>query len=309
MFHINQNTHSSVINNDCNEPRELRRKGHTHEDLDGIFGNNATMLHNQLRWDDPSDIMQHTDRIMQAQLSIKVIVRRLDFVRNWKQWRDELYVTGVTGIAGKGSPHLYRFCRRKDVPVHLLLEVDSSGHAEDVLVEVREFMSSPTLSQPLQVAIPGGAGRPCTILCPLDLIPRDVITDAVKRDLAKFVELLKVHHPERQKAMDYLLQWISRSSTQGLTPPRRLSFLEAAPLDFDVPVVSPLHGPLHHAYPVKHISVNRKVAKRPRGDIPAVPDFVSYMALREGQGCMREQAQAEWNGFAILRAGGEIDDD
>ena len=92
------------------------RVAHTHEDLDAVWGVNATILGGQLRWDSPEQIAQHTSKVVDSLLgsSANTHVRRMDFVRDWKSWTDSLGISGVPGITGKGSPHYYRFSLRED---------------------------------------------------------------------------------------------------------------------------------------------------------------------------------------------------
>jgi hypothetical protein len=118
--------------------------------------------------------MEHTARVMQQQMAEPVHVQRLDLVRDWKQVRDQIGITGIIGMAGKGSPHFFRFCKRRHLPVNLL-EHAEPGHPEDVLLEVKEFMASQNLAQPIQVAIPGAHLR---IPIPDSVVQRSAITKA-----------------------------------------------------------------------------------------------------------------------------------
>ena len=241
--------------------------------------------------------MSHTERIMNSQLSDPVMVRRMDFTRRWKQLRDDLDIKGVHGIAGKGSPHFFRLTMRKHLPVAHVAKVEAPGHPEDVMLEVKHFMASDKLSQNIQVVSP--AQDPCPNF-PSEVLPRHAISVAQQRGLDKFIQLMHVHHPERIEAVRYLSEWMGRCNHDGLSPLRRLRFL-GSPRDFDMlPNRAERPTDLHHEYAVKHVQVTRKVAKRARGELVALPDFAAYLCHREAQGASRGKAQLEFNGMALL---------
>jgi hypothetical protein len=116
------------------------------------------------------------------------------------------------------------------------------------------------------------------------------------------ISLIKVHHPERTTAVKYLTEWMTRCTYEGLTPLKRLHVLEAA-RDFDV--LTPEGRPtvqLHHEYPLKHVHVARRVDKRSRSELVALPkSFAAYLSHREAQGVSRQTAEEEWNGMQILQ--------
>ena len=134
------------------------RVGHTHEDLDGLWGINQTVLGKQLSWDCPEDIIGHTRRVMEGLLATeRTFVEKLDFIRDWKGWMAPLDVR-FKGIAnGPGSQHFYRFWRRENVPADLLeyLPADS-GLPGDVFMEVRQFMADPTPCQAMELVLHQG---------------------------------------------------------------------------------------------------------------------------------------------------------
>ena len=286
------------------------RVGHTHEDLDGLWGVNATVLGKVTQWDSPNEIIQHTRRVMEATLGrLHVLVQRLDFVRPWKAWNSPLGVAGFKGVTGKGSPHYYRFSRREDLPAELLPRVDAVGDPKDVMLEIKEFMASPELCQDIVCVIPAAhidaAGPP-----PSSVLPRATIGPKMKADLKKFIDALKIQFPERTGAMDYITEWMTRSTSCGLTTPHLLTFFDhrcaAGPPVFAAPASIMT---LHHQYPVKAVQVTRveareigQGAKRARSG-PANMEFTAYVAHRVSQGHSAEDAQREWNGMALLRLG------
>ena len=153
------------------------RVGHTHEDLDGLWGINQTVLGNALSWDTPDDIIGLTRKVMESLLTDeRVFVERMDFVRAWKKWGAPLDVR-FQGIAnGPGSQHFYRFWRRENVPAPLLSFLpDDTGLQGDVLMEVRQYMASPKPCQSLEVVLRQGESD---LLAPVPegVLPRHIIS-------------------------------------------------------------------------------------------------------------------------------------
>jgi hypothetical protein len=132
------------------------RVAHTHEDLDGIWGVNQTVLGKVLSWDCPEDILGHTHRVVSGILSERTVVERMDFVRDWKSWGMPLDLK-FQGIAnGPGAQHFYRFWRRQTVPSTLLEYVPEAGMPGDVLLEVRQFMADPHPCQAFELVLHSG---------------------------------------------------------------------------------------------------------------------------------------------------------
>jgi hypothetical protein len=160
------------------------RVGHTHEDLDGLWGINQTVLGNALSWDTPDDIIGLTRKVMESLLTDeRVFVERMDFVRAWKKWGAPLDVR-FQGIAnGPGSQHFYRFWRRENVPAPLLSFLpDDTGLQGDVLMEVRQYMASPKPCQSLEVVLRQGESD---LLAPLPegVLPRHIISKDERVDV------------------------------------------------------------------------------------------------------------------------------
>ena len=137
------------------------RVGHTHEDLDGVWGVNQTVLGSVERWDCPQEIMAHTRGVVAPLCGPGTVVRRLDFVRDWKAWLQPLHLKGFPGIGpGPASPHFFHFAMRKDIPARMIGRTPPGGHPGDVLLEVRQFMASSEPSQDLLLVLPEGMAAP-----------------------------------------------------------------------------------------------------------------------------------------------------
>ena len=134
-----------------------------------------------------------------------------------------------------------------------------------------------------------------------------MIAESQKQGIKKYIDLMKVHHPERRRARDYLAEWVGRTSYEGLTPCRRLQFLEARYVHGDEAPRRMRRPTLSSAYPLKTVRVARRVQKRKHRDLPQLPNFYAYLSHREGLGISREQALDEWNGMALLHTAGAVE--
>lgn len=278
------------------------RVGHTHEDLDGYWGINQTVLGKVLSWDCPQDILRHTRHVMEGLLGREaVVVETLDFVRDWKAWEAPLDLR-FKGIAnGPGSQHLYRFWRRDCIPHDQLQHVPEScaaGLPGDVLMEVRQFMADNAPCQPFELVLRQGEGD-LLDPAPAAVLPRRPIAPAARRQVMSLVRKLGVHYPERARAREYLSDWCNRDSTDGMNLPRDLKFLRepsAALVDVDEPASRPL---VTGEVPARLVSVQRP-KRRPCAGLHNLPPFDAWLARRQAQGVSLEQAKQEWNGFALI---------
>jgi len=278
------------------------RVGHTHEDLDGYWGINQTVLGKVLSWDCPEDILGHTRRVMEGLLDKEdVVVETLDFVRDWKGWEAPLDLR-FKGIAnGPGAQHLYRFWRRECIPhtdLHWVPESCAKGLPGDVLMEVRHFMASDAPCQDYELVLHQGEADLLDPV-PAGVLPRRPIAPATVKQIQTFVDKLATHYPDRNRAREYLAKWCTRSSTNGMSLPRDLKFLRE-PAACLVLVDEPAPRPLATGeVPARLVSVQRP-KRRPDAGAHMLPSFNRWLARRHAQGVSLEQAQQEWNGFALI---------
>ena len=120
------------------------------------------------------------------------------------------------------------------------------------------------------------------------------------------MDLMRVHHPESaSEACAYLQDWVKGGHGRGLTPLRELTWMLRDLSEAHGPITRRALEPLDmvHTHPVKLVSVTRerKRQKRREASLPEVGDFEAYVARRESQGASQAEAQAEWNGLALLR--------
>ena len=172
------------------------------------------------------------------------------------------------------------------------------------MLEVKEFMCSPDLSQPIQVAV--RAEQILSSISPA-VLPRSAIPKKQLDGLRRFVALMCVHHSDREPAMQYLHEWMGRTSASGLTPMTDLRFWDQERKFDELPskrkaVSDPFA--LHHSYTVKKVTVALRKAgagKRPCVADGLPTDFIKYLQERVSQGASKEDAQEEWNGMVMLR--------
>ena len=291
------------------------RKGHTHEDLDGLWGVNSSELDHVTTWDHPGDILAHTQRVMSRTLGhVKATTRKLDFIRSWNSWREGLGVTGFPGITGKGSPHWYHFSLRNSLPNALLPRVAPearAGSPNDVMLEVKEFMADSDLSQDIIVAVPAEKASLIPV-APHTVVPRHVICSKLRGKLATFCTRLLRHFPDKTAAAAYIREWMDRADTSGLNRPLELRFLAGASAGgVGSARCVATEVAQQCAYPVKVVSVTRSEERAARrgstreraSGLPPLP-FAEYVAQRVAQGALEETARKEWNGLVIIGSAG-----
>jgi hypothetical protein len=278
------------------------RVGHTHEDLDGYWGINQTVLGKVLSWDCPEDILGHTRRVMEGLLSKEeVVVETLDFVRDWKTWEAPLDLR-FKGIAnGPGSQHFYRFWRRECIPhtdLHNIPDSCAAGLPGDVLMEVKQFMADKVPCQPFDLVLRQGEAD-LLDPAPAAVLPRRPIEPATVKQVRTMARKMETHYPDRHRAREYLSEWCTRSSTNGMNLPRDLKFLREPAvclLQVDEPALRPLAT---GEVPARLVSVQRP-KRRPNAGADNLPPFEDWLARRQAQGVSLEQAKREWNGFALI---------
>ena len=167
----------------------------------------------------------------------------------------------------------------------------------DVLLEVRQFMSSAEPCQDFELVLRQGEAdllKPS----PSGLLPRRVLAPGAARLLQAFIKKIQVHFPERHRAVQYLSEWSTRSETSGLNRPRKLGFLVGRPTVLQHAVAWVPRPLATGELPARHVSVAR-LRKRP-AERDTLPSFTVWLARRQAQGISAEQATHEWNGFALM---------
>ena len=92
--------------------------GHTHEDIDGTFGQLTVKL-SALEFDNDEDVvmllMQLAGALGIEQSSKRAsLAYKMDEAASWETWWDDLAVS-YTQMTGPRAPHVFKICLRKDL--------------------------------------------------------------------------------------------------------------------------------------------------------------------------------------------------
>lgn len=247
--------------------------GHTHEDIDGTFGQLTVKLAAE-EWDDDKQLLCILTRLL-SQLGTDRASReaslayKLDEAADWHGWWSESSLS-LSRMTGPDAPHWFRICELKDVGMAHASEADvpvssptgmPTPDPEDVVMVVRARMASPSVQQVLRL-IPAQRCRGMSIVQPADVVPRRQGGEEVKRKVARVAEALHLRGFLRWSAKDYLVGWAN--GTRPLEPrPTKYSFLEHSQ-DVEpqqrAPALSNLHRPVAQ---LVQVDVRRAGARQP----------------------------------------------
>ena len=211
---------------------------HTHEDLDGAYGQITVKLSFE-QFNDPNEVLECLQRIVDAagidsQTSCgRNAVYKLDQVALWDTWAANLGVT-FADHTGPDAPHFFKFCSRSDLgfcdggipgaaaveggttpewAAHIPRDTPSSG--EDVMLVTKHLLSS---QRALQVVGVIPAGRRANL--PLPAQPAGVQARNARPDAAEFIR-----SAEKAYSQGAINSTARNSNTSGtsnvsiLTPP------------------------------------------------------------------------------------------
>ena len=200
------------------------RKGHTHIDIDGTYGQITVRL-SRHEFDDDADVVDLLLHFL-GDLGIEPLSRRaslaykLDEAPCWdKRWAD--ITLKISNITGPQAPHWFKVCRRLDMDFLSVAGAEpfpGGGPARggDVLVQVKQWMHDEEILQ-VCTALPESAGQHFTVQ-PSGTAARRVIDPTTRRDLQRrSEELLKTKHISA-KSHDYLVEWSSGQRPRAARP-------------------------------------------------------------------------------------------
>ena len=291
--------------------------GHTHEDLDGLFSIMTTAIQKMQDWDDPMQMVEAVQRRMTSHMESRihrtpVKSGMLHAVRDWRLWLKDLDdIKSQRGLEGlmTSDCHWLCFCRRRDLHPDCAAVVSAPGSddsPDDVVLQIKRYMSDSELSQPPFVMLRAGASvhlqpyaGPGTwqTRTPID----NVLVDALNRLCKKVLKTV----PSRAGVVGYLQRWMAAPRVPPVPPicPAILTH------SFGTAVAGgaawQVFGEALRPDPTDDAPRSTVVVKRCRGagaqrhaDV-ALPAYVEF---RVSQGVSVHDAVQEWNGGQVLSA-------
>lgn len=147
--------------------------GHTHEDVDQLFGVVASLILQRFKFQTPQDLVRHLESTLRARVQAKgeeLHVGQLRTVRDFAGWlapvRRELY-NALASREGIEAPHSFAMKRRQDLSQQEAAMMRGPGVPEserpaDVMCVVKTYMRDRQPQQAPVCALPAGraAGIP-----------------------------------------------------------------------------------------------------------------------------------------------------
>ena len=208
--------------------------GHTHEDIDQLFGRLARFLLKQHRLEDPTAFVRAISKFMQELGQTTEVWHqcvKLDHVRDWRGWLSHLRVH-VQGIGGPGAPHRFRFERRADIPAQENIIAPkhwegAAAHPQDVILTTWARMSDPAGAPSLKptLYIPFVELLRLPPLGPGASTARNPMEKKFKDDLMKMAEKIRGAPYHMAAAADWIAQWLG--GTQSLAAPAAVDYVAA----------------------------------------------------------------------------------
>ena len=235
--------------------------GHTHDDLDGTFGQITVRL-SAFEFDDDMDVVKILMNLL-GELGIEESSRRaslaykLDTAPCWNSWWDEITLH-FSKLTGPKAPHYFRVCSRLDLgngtggrgEVGVRAEPLPNGPPEsggDVVVAVKHYMHSKAVSQ-VFTAWPESSFATVSRQ-PAGTHQRRPVNEGDRRKVISKAEELHKNRQINPKARDYLVEW-AEGTRRRLPRPAKYEFLDHTHRGRAVRQgggrPAPPAGPVHH---------------------------------------------------------------
>lgn len=249
--------------------------GHTHEDIDGTFGQLTVKMAAE-EWDDDKQLLSMLARLLSSLGTDRpsreaAAAYKLDEAADWHSWWSENNLS-LSHMTGPNAPHWFRVCLLGDVGAAHVSEQDVPVSSPagmpgpdpgDVVVVVRSRMASPSVQQVLRM-VPASACQQMRFVQPQGVVARRLGAEDVKTKVARKAEALHLSGVLRAAARDYLVGWAT--GTRVLEPrPPKYSYLEHRQ------GVSPPRGEAALQPPpaqLVQVDVRRAAARRRPRDLP-----------------------------------------
>ena len=260
--------------------------GHSHEDIDGTFGQIAVRF-STFEFDDDTDAVNLLLKLI-GNLGIDATSRRaslaykMDEAASWETWWDQISVK-FSQLTGPRAPHVFLVSRRQHLAalVHgRCAPADAapsmSPSPTDVMVAVKEYMHNDKAYQ-VFTAWPGNHVGHLVSQPPTDSThPRRNVAPTDRRAIARKAEEAFAHEVISAKARDYLVQW-SSSKRNRHRRPANYTFLNHRAEQTSLVGVT---GPPGRPSTVMHVRVQGLGAGGNLPDMPESDDDADGGALR-----------------------------
>ena len=212
------------------------RTGHTHENIDGTFGQLTVKL-SAMEFDDDHAVLAILLRLL-GQLGIDRESRtaskayKLDEAAAWRPWWDEVWLS-FSQVTGPEAPHLFRFCALRDLGAHAREETEETltsvaglppPSPDDISMIVKAHMADPKVLQVVRV-LSAVDRTQLQLLQPQGLHHRRPGGEDVKAKVAKVARELHTAGSISGAARDYLVGW-AEGTRQREQRPHMYAFLQ-----------------------------------------------------------------------------------
>ena len=209
----------------------LAYAGHTHKDLDGIFGC-LTMYLLRTSFDDTAELIQVLERWLRLLPTGDSAVElstasKMDEISDWKSWGWARVGTKIAGITGPQAPHTFLLVRRCDALEYLgqhgdaMQTIDEGPFpalpcADDVICIIKHYMRDEHLAALHRVLCHGASNM--MEPSPKELVPRKDKTKQLQTTLVNVATKLAASGFISQRAKNYLVSWVSSAQSKMPRP-------------------------------------------------------------------------------------------
>lgn len=202
--------------------------GHTHENLDGTFGQLTVKL-SAREFSDDREVLSILQQLL-LELGIDPASRasakayKLDEAADWEAWWGELGLT-LSALTGPEAPHWFRICRLRDLgraagetDVPLMSPPGMPEPCQDdVVMAVKDRMASSQVDQVVRL-VPAAACRGLTLVQPQGQHSRRPGGCEVKAKVARVARELRTKGVLSDSAAEYLVGWAEGTRPREARP-------------------------------------------------------------------------------------------
>jgi hypothetical protein len=281
--------------------------GHTHENIDGTFGQLTVKL-SASEFSDDKEVLRILQGLLRdlgidAGSRAAAMAYKLDEAANWVEWWSELDLC-LSSLTGPDAPHWFRVCRLRDlglaagetdVPRTSPPGMTPHENPHDVVMTVKDRMASSKVDQVVRL-VPAETCMGLRIIQPEGTHERRPGGLDVKRNIIRVAKELRDKGSLKAEAADYLIGW-AQGSREKEPRPQAYEFLSNSCRRFCIPGQL---GPICPAAPAA-----KARARLPRELQPARPVRVQIKGTSGHPLAILEDADEEEAGPLVV--GGHVD--